>query len=123
MYVVIVSIVLELIFLFVASSSFGFKEEYKRHHNKLFRENCFGKPAGWKLSRQKNHDIFNVFKWLTVLAILLTVILSYGSVFPLICIGISLVTILPLGIMYGKYRCKNSVKKLCERFKIPYTQI
>lgn len=123
MCVVIVSIVLYLIFLFTASSFFGFKEEYKRCHNKLFRQNGFGRPSEWKLSRQKNHDIFNVFKWLTILAILSTFILSNGSAFPLICMGIASVIILPLGIMYGKYRCKDSVKKQCEKFEIPYTQI
>ena len=124
MYTFILFIVLAAVFLFITATCFSFKEEYKKHYKKLFEKNGIRRPLNWELSRQKNHDIYHACRWITILLLILAVIFGmlYDFSLLLICIMISLIVILPIGIICGKYLCRYVVKKQCKKFNIQCTK-
>lgn len=123
----IISVTLMWLFGFLARVSYCFKEQYKRFYTELFEKQERVRPHKWRLSRQKNHDIFSIFRFFTFMfagVALLFGAISYGDIMALIAIfTLPLLIVLPLGEAIGIYACNVSVKKECKKFKIQYKKL
>ncbi len=118
-------IVLSLVSVFMAAASFGFKEKYKDYREKLFKQNQVNVPKKWGISRQRNHEVFSVLHWIAILSISFSVVLGvmFNAQSFFIGVLVSLVVSLPLGIMFGKYICRVTVMKKCQKFNIPFEEV
>ena len=113
------------IFGFATSISFYFKQEYKRYYCKLFEEYGIHRPYKWGISRQKNHDVYVTFKWLTIIFMIVTISFGFSTcdIMSLIVIIAVPLLIVPIGEIIGKDLCRISVKKQCKKFNIPFQTI
>lgn len=123
----IVSVILEWTACFALGASFKFKEEYKKYHTKLFDTNNSVRPFDWTISRQRNHDRYVLFKWLSVIFILIAVTIgcNLDNLVIVFMLTLALPPLIPflLGKLAGKNLCKKSVEKECERFGMEFEKI
>ena len=123
----IMSVILEWTSCFAFGASLGFKEEYKKYHIKLFDTNNSIRPFDWTISRQRNHDRYILFKWLSVIFLLIAV--TIGCNLDNIVIALMLTLALPplipfpLGTSVGKYLSKKSVERECLKFGMEFEKI
>ncbi len=122
----VIASILMWIFEFATRISFCFKQEYKKYYSKLFEDGGIHRPYNWGISRQKNHDVYVVFKWFTIIFIIITILFGFSvcDIPSLIAIiAIPLLIVLPVGEIIGKDLCRISVKKQCKKFDIPFQTI
>ena len=127
-YLFVSILILEWVFMFFVAFFFRFKENYKDYYQKLFEQKRIVRPYGWDISRLRNHRRYEIFKWLTFAALILS--LGYGTsalddlfLLVILTLAIPLIIIMPLGTTVGRLSCKNAVKRECEKFSIPFVGI
>lgn len=114
-------IVLAIIALssFARGYLFGFKERYKKWHERLFK--ITARPSSWGMSRQTNHDRYVLAHWAQLVAVTMFLVISLlcldSITIPLWAYFLILATTATLpdiiGWLYGKVRCDKVVHKKC----------
>ena len=118
------------VFCFLASAfeigfSHSFKEMYKRYYKVIFTRNGIDKPYMWPYSRQKNHNRYIAFIWLTSIFGIATIACGIvAKLYWLLIIAIILTLILAIiGKLAGKRICRVKIRRKCKEFRISFNQI
>ena len=120
---------------FTSGWRFGFKEEYKLFHEKIFVEHGRYRSDFWPISRTQNRRIWKITQVLAIISGILGGVFMISALRPrfestisllivitLMTVGFSAIVIIVYryGKLWGKKQAPNIVKKECEKFRVEF---
>ena len=124
----IVILIIGWVFTFLAAGRYQFKEDYKILIEKSV-ETYAGAwpPAGWKLSRYKNHIWYNIHKTIAIITTILATAFGSASkddllVVLFVTVMFPVCVLIPLGLVIGKKMCRRAVRKQCEECHVRFKE-
>lgn len=122
----IVFLIIGWVFTFLAAGRYQFKEDYKMYIDKSVDTYGDWPPAGWTLSRRRNHTMYNIFKGLAV--VFLIIATAFGSVVNdlmttlIATLMLPFCALIPLGLLIGKKMCRRAVKRQCMECHVKFKE-
>lgn len=120
-----ISVFCFLISAFEIGFSHSFKEMYKRYYKVIFTRNGIDKPYLWPYSRQRNHNKYIAFIWLTAVFGIATIACGIATkLWWFLIFAIILAPVLTIiGELTGKKICRSRIKRQCKEFKLTMQEV
>ena len=120
---------------FASGWRFGFKEEYKLFHDKIFVKHGRYRSDFWPISRTKNRRIWKITQVLAIISGIICVAFMISALVPrfestisllivimLMTVGFSAIAVIAYryGKLWGKKQAPKIVEKTCEKFRVEF---
>ena len=120
---------------FASGWRFGFKEEYKLFHKKIFVKHGRYRSDFWPISRTRNRKIWKTTQVLAIIFGIACVVslalfleprfestMSLMVILTLVTVGLSAIVVLVYryGKIWGKKQAPDIVERTCEKFRVEF---